>query len=169
MTRCKLIKTIAIALCLAMLIAGCGGNSTTSEKPAAPSADVSIETEEKKDTETKEEEPAGETEKENSFSLKSSPDKYTQYVGKYVGMNAASVGYTSLGGDRMVKIGSGYLQITYVTSDSSLLKQYVITGQDIAPNTELKLTFMTDSNGEEYSNLVGEQSYETITVVAPLV
>ena len=170
MTRCKLIKTIAIALCLAMLIAGCGGNSTTSEKPAVPSADVSIETEEKKDTETKEEEPAGETEKENSFSLKSSPDKYTQYVGKYVGMNAASVGYTSLGGDRMVKIGSGYLQITYVTPDGTYvgaddeenLKNYVVTAQSIEPNTEVKLTFQKDSDGKEYDNLVDHQTYERI-------
>ena len=170
MTRCKLIKTIAIALCLAMLIAGCGGNSATSEKPAVSSADVSTETEEVKDTETKEEEPAEEPEKESSFSLKSSPDKYTQYVGKYVGMNAASVGYTSLGGDRMVKIGSGYLQITYVTPDGTYvgaddeenLKNYVVTAQSIEPNTEVNLTFQKDSDGNEYDNLVDHQSYERI-------
>ena len=36
MTRCKLVKTISVALCLAMLTAGCGGKSATAEKPAAP-------------------------------------------------------------------------------------------------------------------------------------
>ena len=129
MKRNKLIKVIAITMCLAMTIAGCGGKSATAEQPTAPSTD--------------EERPADEPAEDSSFSLKPSPDKYTQYVGKYVGMNAASVGYTSLGEDRMLEIGAGYLQITYVTADGTYvgvddeenLKNYVITAQAIEPNT----------------------------------
>ncbi len=106
----------------------------------------------------------------DTFSKKASPDKYTQYVDKYIGLNAANVGYNSLGGDRLIALGEGYLQITYVTSDGSYvgpdeeesLKNYVITDQNIAPNTEVKLEFEKDSDGNEYSNLVAFQTYTNI-------
>ena len=170
MIRSKLVKDIAVTVCLAMVIAGCGGKSTSAEKPVEPSAVVSAETEEENGAEAAEENVTEEPQEDTSFSLKASPDKYTQYVGKYVGMNAASVGYTSLGGDRLIEIGSGHLQITYVTADGTYvgpddeesLKNYVITAQSIEPNTEVKLTFEKDSDGEEYDNLVDHQSYEKI-------
>ena len=106
----------------------------------------------------------------DTFSRKASSDKYTQYVDKYVGMNAANVGYTSLGGDRMIELGQGYLQITYVTADGSYvgpddeenLKNYVVTAQNIEPNTEVKFTFETDSDGTEYDYLVDFQTYTKI-------
>lgn len=105
-------------------------------------------------------------------SIDPSPDKYTYYIQNYVGKNLASVGYQSLGGDYRDEYGSGSVELvlssedgSYIdTSDSSLLKQYVVTGQDIAPNTELKYTYLLDSDGNEYSNLIDSQSYETITL-----
>ena len=95
-----------------------------------------------------------------------SPDKYTWYVRDYVGRNAASFGYTSLGGDRLERYGSGYLEFVFVSEDGryvdiddeDVLKQYVVTGQNIRPNTEMKLAFMTNSEGEEYGSLVDYQS-----------
>lgn len=110
---------------------------------------------------------------EDSFSLNPSPDKYTQYVDNYVGRNAASIGYTSLGGDRLVEIGEGLLDITFVTADGSYvgpdneddLKNYAVVAQSIAPNTEVKLEFEKDSDGEEYDNLVAFQSYEKIDLL----
>lgn len=166
MSRHRLINGICLVICLTLLITGCGGKSGGSASQAAtPASDASAETEAK-------EEPtqSAEPKEDKSFSLKSSPDKYTQYVGKYVGMNAASVGYTSLGGDRMVEIGKGLLQITYVTADGTYvgvddeenLKNYVVTAQSIEPNTEVKLTFQKDSDGKEYDNLVDHQSYDKI-------
>lgn len=102
--------------------------------------------------------------------INASPDKYTWYIQDYVGRNAAGFGYTSLGGDRMDHYGAGYLELIFLTedgawidiSDEEQLKQYVVTGQNIEPNTELKLTFEKDSDGEEYSNLVDHQSIESI-------
>lgn len=101
-----------------------------------------------------------------------SPDKYTWYIKDYVGKNVASFGYTSLGGDRRDSYGAASLALILVTEDGSyidiedenLLKEYVVTAQDLAPNTELKLTFMKDSDGEEYSNLVEYQNYENIVL-----
>lgn len=166
MTRHRLINSICLVICFTMLITGCGGKSGGSaNQAAAPASDASAKKEAK-------EEPtqSAEPKEDESFSLKSSPDKYTQYVGKYVGMNAASVGYTSLGGDRMVEIGKGLLQITYVTADGTYvgtddeenLKNYVVTAQSIEPNTEVKLTFQKDSDGKEYDNLVDHQSFDKI-------
>ena len=40
-----------------------------------------------------------------SITIKNSPDKYTWYIKNYVGKNCASIGYTSMGGDRMQKNG----------------------------------------------------------------
>ncbi|MBQ3379624.1 MAG: hypothetical protein IJG50_07165 [Clostridia bacterium] len=109
----------------------------------------------------------------DSFSLTPSPDKYTQYVDKYVGMNAASVGYTSWGGDRLIRIGEGLLTVTFVTADGTYvgpddkddLKNYVVVSQSIEPNTEVKLEFEKDSSGEEYDTLVAYQSYEKIDLL----
>ncbi len=102
--------------------------------------------------------------------VKASPDKYTWYVQDYVGRNAAGFGYTSLGGDRLEKYGAGYLEFIFVTEDGSfidiedesLLQKYIVTGQNIAPNTEMKYVFRTDSKGNEYSNLIDFQSVRLI-------
>lgn len=102
-----------------------------------------------------------------------SPDKYTWYVKDYVGQNAASVGYTSIGGERLDRYGAGRLKIVLVTKDGTyvdidnedMLKEYVVIGQNLSPNTELKYTFETDSEGEEYDNLIANQNYETIDLL----
>lgn len=102
-----------------------------------------------------------------------SPDKYTWYVKDYVGQNVSSVGYTSLGGDRLDAYGAGYLQLVLVTKDGTyvdinnedMLKKYVVIGQNLSPNTELKYTFMTDSEGKEYDNLVSDQNYDSIDLL----
>ena len=102
-----------------------------------------------------------------------SPDKYTWYVQDYVGRNLASVGYTSLGGDRLDRYGAGYLDLILVTQDGTyidiededMLRQYVVIGQSLEPNTEIKYVFSKDSKGEEYSNLVDSQNYEEIDLL----
>ena len=102
--------------------------------------------------------------------VNASPDKYTWYVQDYVGRNAAGFGYTSLGGDRLEKYGAGYLEFILVTEDGSfidiedesLLQEYIVTGQNIAPNTEMKYVYRTDSKGNEYSNLIDFQSVRIV-------
>lgn len=99
-----------------------------------------------------------------------SPDKYTWYIQDYVGRNVAGFGYTSLGGDRLEEYGAGYLEFVFITedgmyldiTDESLLQQYIVTGQNLTPNTEIKYTFRTDSEGNEYSNWVDFQSQRLI-------
>lgn len=115
---------------------------------------------------------AGEPVNAEMVSIKASPDKYTWYMRNYVGKNVASFGYTSWGGDRMDEYGAGHIKLNFVADDGAyldpenfdLLKQYVVTRQDVKPNTEIHLTFMKDSKGNEYSNLVQSQSYESITL-----
>lgn len=102
--------------------------------------------------------------------VNASPDKYTWYVQDYVGRNAAGFGYTSLGGDRLEKYGAGYLEFIFVTEDGmfidiedeAMLQKYIVTGQNIAPNTEMKYVYRTDSSGKEYSNLIDFQSVRLI-------
>lgn len=72
----------------------------------------------------------------------------------------------------MDKYGEGYIKLNFIADDGAYidpsdfeqLKQYVVTRQDVAPNTVIRLTFMKDSKGNEYSNLVQSQSYESITL-----
>lgn len=102
--------------------------------------------------------------------IQPSPDKYTRYIGDYVGRNLADCGYISLGGDLMDTYGAAYIKIIIVAEDGSfidpenaeLLKNYVVTKQNIKPNTELKLVFLKNSEGVEYDNLVEWQSIEEI-------
>ena len=136
-----------------------------------------IQTIEKPEEETTEEASAKETEPgkpapTESVTVKQSPDKYTWYIKNYVGKNCASFGYTSMGGDRMDHYGAGYIELVLVTPDGAYidietdddLKQYVVTAQSIAPNTELKYTFEVDEEGNEYENLVSWQNYEEIVL-----
>lgn len=104
--------------------------------------------------------------------IKSSTDKYTYYIRDYTGRNLASCGYLSMSGKRMDHYGAGYIRFVIVATDGSfidpedteLLKNYVITSQNIAPNTELKFEFMTDSNGDEYDSLIQSQNIEEIEI-----
>ena len=104
--------------------------------------------------------------------IQASPNKNTWYMRNYVGKNVASFGYTSWGGDRMDEYGAGHIKLNFIADDGAyldpddfdLLKQYVVTRQDVKPNTEIRLTFMKDSKGNEYSNLVQSQTYESITL-----
>ncbi len=115
---------------------------------------------------------AGEPVNAEMIAIKASPDKYTWYMRNYVGKNVAAFGYTSWGGDRMDEYGAGHIKLNFIADDGAyldpgnydLLKQYVVTRQDVKANTEIRLTFMKDSKGNEYSNLVQSQSYESITL-----
>ena len=99
-----------------------------------------------------------------------SPDKYTQYIRDYSGRNAAECGYVSLGGDFRDAYGAATVKLVLIPedgsyidfSDSEVIKEYKVTNQSIAPNTELNLEFAKDKNGEEYSNLVNNQNINEI-------
>lgn len=106
-----------------------------------------------------------------------SPDKYTWYVRDYVGRNLASCGYLALAGDDRDAYGAGTVVFVinsddgnYIdVSDKETLKKYVVTGQNVSPNTGIKMEVLKDGNGEEYSNLVGNQSVEEIELsVSPI-
>lgn len=115
---------------------------------------------------------AGESVPFELISINPSPNKYTHYIRNYVGKNVASFGYTSLGGDRRDEYGAGNIRLNLVADDGSyldpenidILKQYVVVSQDVAPNSEMKLTFRKDSKGNEYSNLIESQTYQSITL-----
>ena len=99
-----------------------------------------------------------------------SPDKYTWYIADYVGRNLATCGYVSLGGDYRVHYGATTLKFIIVANDGSYidpedsegLRNFVVTSQNILPNTELTLEFLKKSDGTEYDNLVDSQGIEEI-------
>ena len=100
-----------------------------------------------------------------NITIKESPDKYTWYVKSYVGRNLASFGSISQNGNRIDTYGKGFLKLIFISSDgtyidpndSNTLRSYVVTGQSIDPNTELKLTF--DSF---YTDVVDTQNFYEI-------
>ena len=69
--------------------------------------------------------------------------------------------------------GAGYIQFVITSDDGTfidpqdteLLKNYVVTGQSVAPNTELTYVFDTDSKGNEYDTLVSSQNLEEIELM----
>lgn len=109
---------------------------------------------------------------QESVIINPSPDKYTWYIKNYVGMNAASVGYEAFDGFRHDAYGAGNIKIVYVSGDGAYinpgneeqLKEYVVTGQNVAPNTEMKYTFEVDSEGEEYDSLVNFQTIDEVVL-----
>lgn len=103
--------------------------------------------------------------------IKSSPDKYTHYVKDYAGLNVATAcNYWSYNEDKCYdKYGYGSVQLIIVANDNAQVTKsnaadYHVVSQDVAPNTEIKLTFEKDSKGEEYSSLIDTQSLDRITL-----
>lgn len=102
--------------------------------------------------------------------IKAASDKYTRYIADYVGRNLATCGYASLTGDLMQQYGNGYVKLIIVADDGSYvdpkdvesLRNYVVIGQNLSPNTELKLTYCIDSKGVESDNLVETQNFNEI-------
>ncbi len=111
------------------------------------------------------------TEKHEFVQIKESPDKYTAYIKDYVSRNCATVGYESMGGDRNDYVGNGYIHLVMITESGEYvgvtddeLKKYMVIGQSLEPNTEVKYTFDKDSEGNEYDNLVDWQNISEIVL-----
>ena len=152
-----------VAVAAALSLGACGGTGTTSpstDSPAQESSGASTETEPEEEV------------KQPAITITPSPDKYTWYIKNYVGMNAATVGYEALDGFRHDYYGDGNIKVIYVADDGTYvdpgneeqLKEYVVTGQNLEPNTEMKYTYEVDSEGEEYSNLVNFQTIDEIVL-----
>ncbi len=185
----KTVSWIMVLMMACVCLSACGSGDQTPEQSAEPIAEAT-ETPKAEDQETTDATDATdeESEEETGFDdsgddgfgdgfddveIKESPDKYTWYVNSYVGQNLASFGYTSMGGDRMDEYGEGLLKIIPITEDGSYiniekdekLEEYVVTAQDLAPNTELKFEFKKDDKGKEYDNLIDSQNYEEIVLL----
>ncbi len=108
--------------------------------------------------------------------IKAAPDKYTRYVADYVGRNVYTCGYTALSGNRMAEYGDSHVQLNLIAADGSFvdledddaLKKYYVTSQSIAPNTEINITYDTDSDGNEYSWADSQNIEEIDLYIAPV-
>lgn len=162
----KKILTVLLAVVMVFSLVACGETSSSTNTPndnlfATKEQDKAVSNDNSFN------EPAN-----TSDQIKASPDKYTWYVKNYVGKNCATLGYTSLGGDRMDKYGAGILELIFVCSDGTYvdissddaLKEYTVIGQSLPPNTKLKYVFDKDSEGNEYDNLIAYQNHEKIVL-----
>lgn len=99
-------------------------------------------------------------------------DKYTYFIKDYVGRNLADCGYLSIANTFNDSYGPTFITFDIVSedgayvdpTDSSALADYVVVSQNVAPNSELKLIYSTDSDGEEYSNLISSKSIDSVAL-----
>lgn len=104
--------------------------------------------------------------------IKPATDKYTYFIKDYVGRNLADCGYLSLANTFNDSYGPTFIKFDLVSedgayvdpTDSSALTNYIVVSQNVAPNSEFKLAYSTDSNGEEYSNLVSSKSIDSVAL-----
>lgn len=104
--------------------------------------------------------------------IKPAADKCTYFIKDYVGRNLADCGYLSLVDTLNDSYGPTFIKFDIVSedgayvdpTDSSALASYVVVSQNVAPNSELKLVYSTDSNGEENSNLVSSKSIDSVVL-----
>ncbi len=146
----------AAALAATIALAGCSGSDAGS-----PASDGNIQSTD-----------ASVQAAAQTVQIKQSPDKYTCYVKDYTGMNAANVGYTAIDASRYDRYGAGAIKLVFVAADGTFvdpenddqLKDYVVIGQNLEPNTEIKYAFQHDEDGNEYDNLVSAKSHEEIVL-----
>lgn len=174
----KNVRKFNVALGLAVLLAvSIFVECMAAEKETSTAGPKAVALEETSSVRSEEEEDGMSAEtsldgKHQPIQINPSPDKYTWYIKDYVGKNVAAFGYTSMGGSRMDHYGEGYLKLILVNEDGSYinisndddLKNYVVTAQNLEPNTELKYTFMEDESGEEYGSLISYQNIEEIVL-----
>ena len=99
-------------------------------------------------------------------------DRYTMYIRDYVGRNLAQCGYITIGSELRDAYGSSTIRMNIITEDGSYfevtdyetLGNYIVISQSVDPNTELNLTYRTDSEGNEYDNLIDTQNIEEIDI-----
>lgn len=164
----KRLIAILLPIILLLLLTACGDDTTSGNSDEIPASSQQEEGEDNPE----ESKDNNEENQDLSVTINPSPDKYTWYIKNYVGKNCASLGYTSIGGERLDEYGAGLLELVFVSTDGSYvdiesdeaLKEYSVIGQNLAPNTELKLVFGKDSEGNEYDNLVVTQSFEEIVL-----
>lgn len=114
---------------------------------------------------------------DNSFKpkpidIKPTLDRHIYHIRDYVGRNAASFGKKDAYDHRIDEYGNGKIQFSFSAEDSTyvddcdlnVLKQYIVTNQDIAVNTDLAISYETDRYGNEYDSLVKSQNIEIITL-----
>ena len=116
--------------------------------------------------------------KPNPVSILPTLDRHIYHIRDYKGRNVASVGKRKNEEDneRIDEYGNGKIIIELQSEDGSFvdvddmnsLRRYVVTDQDIAVNTELVLSYETDSYGNEYENLIKSQNYERITLTVKI-
>ncbi|MFZ1382045.1 MAG: hypothetical protein WAS54_04550 [Scrofimicrobium sp.] len=95
-------------------------------------------------------------------------DKYTGVVPDFVGQNMAQAAYWT-GAMFAVPIGNAGVYLRVVSSDGAFITDenaadYRIVSQDPLPGTVFAVTYLLDSNGEEYDNLVDSQGIEEVVV-----
>lgn len=97
---------------------------------------------------------------QESVSVRQSTDKYTRYVNNYVGMNLANFGryaslYHEFWDESYSPIPIVYLNVqsddgSYVDISSvDARKGWYVVSQEPAPNTEIKIEYTKNSDGEE--------------------
>lgn len=103
---------------------------------------------------------------------KESNDEHYAYIKDYVGRNCASIGYSPSSDIRVDYLGKGHIFLRFETADGSYidvdneeqLGQYVVVAQNIDPNTEARIEFMTNDEGEESFLIPKWQSIEEIVL-----
>ena len=163
--RARLLASTIVACILCMAIAGMAGCS------AQQGTQDQGQAEGQRGAQTSDS--ATEQSAPEQITIMQSPDKYTWYVKNYAGSNLANVGYVSMSNDLRDRYGASNVKLVPVSTDGSYvdvtdeeaLKGYVVVSQNLKPNTEIKLIFDVDENGEEYDNLVRCSSIDSIVLL----
>ena len=114
--------------------------------------------------------PVGEKVEVPSFTqITPSPDRYTSYIYDYVGRNLTQCGYQDYNGLSQ-KYGMAEVRLivngengVYVdVQDEEDMKNFVVTRQSVAPNTELKKEYEIKEDGSESQHYIKDTSIEEI-------
>lgn len=90
-------------------------------------------------------------------SVNASPNRETHYLRDYTGRTLENVGYVAMNGNRYDTYGpDGLIQIVVLDAngqvaeiDDEHYEYYIVTDQNVAPNTELSFTYATDDDGDD--------------------
>ena len=138
---------VALAGVLALGLGACGGQGSSTQASPEQTQPKTMEVDEA----------------QKAIKVRDSPDKYTMYVKNYVGMNLGNVGNDYTSSNHIYEsYGPFYMNFdvqsddgSYIDVDSmSVRKGYYVASQDPSPDTEIKVSYKTNSKGEEVKESV---------------
>ena len=105
--------------------------------------------------------------------IKPSEDRHVYYIKDYVGLTLSEFGSNTWDDKRVDEYGNADIALKFLTVEGNFinirnnleLSNYIVSDQNIAPNTELNIEYSKNNIGQEYDNVIESTNISEIELL----